>query len=148
MLPSEKQSKVDTIVNWLFDERYSEIKNRYGYFYAPGGTYNTKSIIIKLHLPNLKNVVMENSEVQGLLFKVYLMSRFNTAKKTEWYSLARMYLNQYATKTGRYKFPKIMVTDKKDKYFTDGGHMNLGESRKLKLCDEILSTYWMWLIEN
>jgi NAD(P)H-dependent FMN reductase len=64
------------------------------------------------------------------------------------YNLALMYLKQYVSETGIYKFPKTMLTDKKDKYFTYDGHMNIGEQKKSKIYDEILSTYWMWLIEK
>jgi hypothetical protein len=45
-----EQNKIESIVEWLFGDGYSNILHRYGYFYAPGGSYNAKAIIFKLHL--------------------------------------------------------------------------------------------------
>ncbi|MDE6745176.1 MAG: hypothetical protein K2J72_00915, partial [Oscillospiraceae bacterium] len=76
-------------------------------------------------------------------FTVFVLSHFKAAGKSEWFSLALQYLDQYKNKNGRYKFPTRMITEKADSYVIFGGHMNVGENKRSKLYSEIISTYWM-----
>lgn len=142
-LTKDEQQKVETIVEWFFDVEYKNIIRRYGYFYVPGGSYKTKAVIFKLHLPDFKNVAFDKSDLTSLLFNLFVLSHFKTAKSSEWFVLALNYLNQYKNENGRYNFPSHFITEKKDSYVIFGGHMNVGEVKRNKLYNEIISTYWM-----
>lgn len=147
-LSDEEQEKVEVITEWLFDEDYKRIIRRYGYFYAPGGTYNTKAVIFKLHLLDFRDMSFDKGDLASLIFTVFVLSHFKTARESEWFSLALSYLNQHKNENGRYAFPAYLITEKPDSYVIFGGHMNVGENRKSKSCNEIISTYWMEQICN
>ena len=140
---TELKDKIETIVEWIFDERYMSISRRYGYFYATGGSYNVKAIIFKMHLINFKDMLFNNSDFNSLLFTCYVLSHFDSAKKSEWFGSARLYLDNYKTPNNRYKFPSHMIAEKLDNYVINGGHMNVGENKRSKQYAEIISTYWM-----
>jgi len=143
LLTVEEKSKVEMITAWLFDAGYNGIIRRYGYFYAPGGSYNTKAVIFKLHLLDFRDMTFDKGDLAPLLFNVFVLSHFESARKSEWFSLALSYLNQYKNEAGRYNFPSHMIIEKPDSYIIFGGHMNVGENKKTKLYNEIISTYWM-----
>jgi len=124
--------KVETIVRWIFGDGYSQISNKY-YYYAPDDpSYKDKQIDHKINL---------NHNPQGLLYRCFIFSHFEEAKKTEWFSNAMKNLNGYKTDTGRYIFPKELLAEQRDGYVIGGCHMNVGESKKNKNYAEILSTY-------
>lgn len=143
-----EKTKVNAIVDWIFDERYFDYKPRIGYFYSNKDKYNAKSLIRKFHLPRPPYLNMKTSDRQSLLFNTYIMSTFNSLKSQRWVSETLIYLDAFKVDDVVYRFPKNMIIEKKDKYFTDGGHMNIGENRRQRKSDEIISTYWMWLILN
>jgi hypothetical protein len=142
-LEKENKDKIETVVKWIFDDKYMDIIGRYGYFYIPGGTYNVKAIITKMNLINFESMTFDNGDLCGLIFTCYILSHFGPAKRSEWFKSAIMYLTNYKTPNNRYIFPKHMITEKKDCYVIGGGHMNVGENKKTKQYGEIISTYWM-----
>lgn len=142
-LTAEEREKVDTIAEWLFDEDYNSIIRRYGYFYVPGGSYNTKAVIFKLHLLDFRNMTFDKGDLVSPVFNIFVLSHFSIARKSEWFSPALMYLNQHKNENERYCFPSYLITEKPDSYAIFGGHMNVGENKKSKLYSEIISTYWM-----
>ena len=109
----------------------------------PGGSYNAKAVIFKLHLPDFEKAAFDKVELGSLLFNLFILSHFETAKSSEWFCLALDYLNQYKNENGRYSFPAHFIAEKKDSYVIFGGHMNVGEIKRNKLYNEIISTYWM-----
>jgi len=139
----DEKDKAEIIAGWLFGEGYKSIIRRYGYFYAPGGSYSAKAIIFKLHLIDFSDMSFDKGDLASLLLNVFVLSHFKTARDSEWFSLALNYLNQYKNKNGRYNFPPHMITEKPDGYVIFGGHMNAGENKKNKMYNEIISTYWM-----
>lgn len=147
-LNAEEKSKVENIVEWLFDDSYSGIIRRYGYFYAPGGSYNTKAVTFKVHLLDFKDMTFDKGDLTSLLFTVFVLSHFKVARESLWFSFAITYLEQFKNEAGRYNFPSFMITEKTDSYVIFGGHMNVGENRKSKLYKEIVSTYWMERIQQ
>ena len=142
-MTKDEQQKVETIVEWFFKVEYKKIIRRYGYFYVPGGSYNAKAVIFKLHLPDFEKAAFDKVELGSLLFNLFILSHFEAAKSSEWFCLALDYLNQYKNENGRYSFPSHFITEKKDSYVIFGGHMNVGEIKRNKLYNEIISTYWM-----
>ena len=142
-LTNDEKAKAEAIVEWLFDEGYSGISRRYGYFYAPGGSYSTKAVIFKLHLPDFRCMAFDKGDLVSLVFNVFVLSHFKAARDSGWFSMALQCLDQYKNENGRFIFPPHMITEKSDSYVIFGGHMNVGENKKSKLYNEILSTYWM-----
>ena len=142
-LAVEERDKVEVITEWLFSEDYKHIIRRYGYFYLTGGTYNTKAVIFKLNLLDFSDMTFDNGDLRPLVFTVFILSHFKTARESEWFSLALSYLNHYKNESGRYVFPAHLVTEKPDSYVIFGGHMNVGENKKSRSYNEIISTYWM-----
>ena len=136
-LSDDERAKVEVIAAWLFGDGYRGIIGRYGYFYAPGGSYAAKAVIFKLYLCDF------TSDVNDLIFNLFVMSHFQAARASAWFSQALRYLCQYKNEQGRYEFPTALINEKKDGYVIFGAHMNVGEHKKSKLYKEILSTYWM-----
>jgi hypothetical protein len=148
-LDKVKKEKVDSIVAWILDAQYRMFSPRYGYFYVPGGAYNVKAIISKIHLADFNNMTINNEDLGSLIFTCFILSHFKSAKKSEWFKMAMAYLENYKTSEGRFIFPKYMIIEKPDCYVISGGHMNIGENKKSKKYNEIISTYWMErIIEN
>ena len=139
-LPQEMRDKIEVITAWIFDENYSQVNGSLCYYAADDPRYKSKAINAKVMLPSV-------TEPQ-LLYMCFILSHFDTARKSAWFTQSITYLNGYQTADGRYKFPKALLTEKKDSYVTSGGHMNVGESKRNRLYNEILSTYWMTKIKN
>lgn len=142
-LNADDKSKVETAAEWLFGDGYGDIIRNYGYFYAPGGSYNAKAVIFKPHLPDFTDITFDKGDISPLIFTVFVLSHFKTARKSLWFSLAVAYLNRFKNSAGRYSFPPHMVTEKANCYAVFGGHMNAGENKRSRLYNEIISTYWM-----
>lgn len=142
-LSDEEKAKLETIVAWLFEDGYSHIIRRYGYFHIPVGTYNTKAVIFKLHLLDFTDMSFEKGDLFSILLNMFVLSHFKAARETNWFSLALQYLQQYKTENVRYKLPPHLITEKPDSYVIFGGHMNVGENKKNRGYNEILSTYWV-----
>jgi hypothetical protein len=138
----ETKEKVETTVRWIFGEDYSQIRGLY--FYAPQDpSYKAKSIDHKIILADFDAPVIQPENMKPLLFQCYIFSHFAEARKSDWFSKAIDYLEEFKTDSGRYLFPKELITEQKDNYVHSGGHMNAGESKKNKNYAEILSTYYM-----
>lgn len=142
-LAYDDKAKVETIVQWLFEDGYNEIIRRYSCFYIPGGSYNTKAVIFKLYLLNFRDMSFDKGDLVPLVFNIFVLSHFKAARESNWVSLALCFLDQYKNETGRYKFSTHLISEKPDSYVIFGGHMNIGENKKSKALGKIISTYWM-----
>ena len=140
-LDKENKQKIETIIEWILDERYDDIINNYGYFYFPNESYNAKAILFKIYLPKLINLYKRDQ--RGLLFTCLILSYFKSSRNSKWFQSAMQYFDQFKTVDNRYFFPKHMITEKTDYYLIGGGHMNIGEDKRSKLYSEIISTYWI-----
>lgn len=127
----EDKNKIETIVEWIFDERYSEI-GRYYYYVPTDPSYKTKSINGKLWLADID---LSLPHIKGsknrFLFICFILSHFKASRKSRWFNEAIDFLYKYKTSEGHFKFPPDLI------------NMNIGESKKNKNYDEIISTYWM-----
>ena len=134
-LPQDMRDKIEVINEWIFDENYSQVNNSLCYYAADDPSYKSKAINTKIMLPDIDS--------PNILYMLFILSHFETAKKSAWFTQMMNHLDNYRTLDDRYKFPKEMLAEKKDAYVTSGGHMNVGESKRNRLYSEILSTYWM-----
>lgn len=105
-------------------------------------------MIRSFDIPNI-NALSENTMTeQSIIYKTFILSRFMVANKTPILNNMLTYLRTFKLLNGRYSFPKNLLTEKKDSYFTEGGHMNVGENKRSKTYQEVVSTFWMYLIEG
>ncbi|OQC01009.1 MAG: hypothetical protein BWX78_00594 [Firmicutes bacterium ADurb.Bin099] len=144
-LSVEMKQQADAIVDWVLDERCQKLKNGYGYFYVEDGEYNTKTIIRSLRLQTDDMFLIGSSDLQNLLLNMYIMSYFKSGIESDWFIKCSRFLNQYEDSNGIYEYPPYMLIEKKDNYFTNGGHMNPG-LEKSKMYRKILSQFWNELI--
>jgi len=137
------RDKVETTIRWLFGEGYSQINGNL-YYYAPDDPrYKAKSINSKVFLYDFDKPNPDPGEERALLFHCFILSHFQEARNSVWFSRALSHLDRFKTEAGRYIFPKTMIAEQCDVGITHGGHMNVGESKMNKTYAEIISTYWM-----
>ena len=96
-----------------------------------------------MDLQQAKDGIVEKSDLGELIFQVFILAHFKTARKSLWFQLAIDYLEIFRCKNGHYKFPATMIQEKTDCFVMKGGHMNVGENKRKKEYREIISTYWM-----
>lgn len=138
----DERQKIETIVEWIFDDKYADIPWGYYYYCPTDPKYKAKQINNKLVLANLIENPQNKGNHFGLLFICFILSHFKASRKSKWFTDAINYLEQYKTKEGRYKFPTSLITDKPDMHAW-AGHLNVGENKKTKNYHEIISTFWM-----
>lgn len=130
-LSQVEKDKAETIAAWLFGDGYREVYPRF-YYYAPlDPSYKAKAINAKMDLGGYN------------LFTCFILSHFEAARSSAWFTDNLMYYKQYKTANGRFVFPKFMIAEQKD-----GEHMNVGQLKRDKRYAEILSTYWMERISS
>lgn len=135
------EAQLSSVVDWLFDPRCQSIPLRYGYFYAPGGSYTAKAVCWKLPFPSPAEA---GSRLESaFLLAVYLLSHFNASYRHPPFSTALQVLESFALGEGQYRFPKEYLQEKKDSYWVFGCHMGMGELRSKAESLIIESTYWM-----
>ena len=136
----ESRNKIETIVEWIYDEDYSQI-GRYYYYVPTDPSYKTKSINGKLWFTDLASPHITGSKC-GLLFQCFILSHFKASRNSIWFNEAIDFLNQYKLSDGLYQFPPDLILDKPDRHAWQG-HLNAGENKKSKKYREIISTFWM-----
>lgn len=146
-LDEDQKIKVNTIISWILNEKYLEFKTRYGYIYSEDDSYKAKSLIRSFDIPDIDELINENKPAQqGIIYKTFLLSHFEGADSFPLLNNMMVYLKSFQAINGRYLFPNSLLTEKKDCYFTEGGHMNIGENKRSKIYKEVVSTFWMYLI--
>lgn len=144
-LSVEKKRQIDAVIEWILDDKYQELKNRYGYFYVEDDRYHAKSILRNLRLQRDDMLLNGKSDLQSLLLNLYIMSYFKSGIESNWFRMCTLFLEQYKDSDGIYEYPAYMLVEKKDSYFTDGGHMNSG-LKKSKMYRKVLSQFWNEMI--
>jgi hypothetical protein len=76
-----------------------------------------------------------DENIPSLLNSAYILSYFKTPQNSNWFNMTLAYLDDFKNADGIYKFPNSAIT-------------NVGENKKSKNYREILSTYWMYRINN
>ncbi len=148
-LNENQKKKIDIIISWILNEQYYELKSRYGYIYSEDDSYKAKSLLRSFDIPNNQDTLNENKTAQqSIIFKTFILSHFTVANKTPILNNMLTYLKSFRLVNGRYLFSKPLLNEKRDSYFTEGGHMNIGENKRSKMYQEVVSTFWMFLIEG
>lgn len=146
-LNEEKQNRIDNIVEWILDDRYSDINYTHYYYVPDDPRYKSKGINRKVDIADFNNIA--NKEIlHAIIFNCFIFSHFKKVQYCEWFKESLKYIEQYRTDTGRFIFPKDMIFEQKDKYVFRGGHMNVGQNKRSKNYAEIISTYWMERIKQ
>ncbi|MFX0062513.1 MAG: hypothetical protein ACFFC7_10030 [Candidatus Hermodarchaeota archaeon] len=138
-------TKIEKIIEIIFDERYQRLKEGFGYgLYSNGKVY---AIGYKIGLPGFFK--FDSSQIDGtFLLKVFLMSYLPSATKKPWFKQSIKFLEQFKTDRGTYNFPNKILKESTSGYFIKGAYMGLSENRRSKNAKELESTFWMLAIKK
>ena len=107
-LSHEEKVKAEIIVKWLFDEGYSGINHRYGFFYAHGGSFGLQNIVESFcalgygndprlskawNILNSKKTLDGKYILNGTLTKSYLPKE-RVGKPSKWVTFYAMLANK------------------------------------------------------
>ena len=137
------QHKIDTILEYILDERYQQLNRGYGLMLVPPNKYYSMGWSMHLHRYFIDTPI----DNDGIVWQMELMSHFKKARESEWFINNLEHLQSFE-KDGMYEFPVDYLQEGKNKYYVLGCHMGLGEDRKLKLSRKLESTAWMLRIMN
>jgi hypothetical protein len=147
-LNETQKKKTDTIISWILDEKYLTFKSRYGYIYSEDDSYKAKSLIRSFDIPEIDTLDESKMAQQSIIFKTFILSHFMSSRNIQIFNNMLTYLRSFRLGNRRYIFSRSLLNEKKDSYFTEGGHMNIGENKHSKVYQEVVSTFWMYLIEG
>ncbi|KKM00189.1 hypothetical protein LCGC14_1806940 [marine sediment metagenome] len=152
-----KAELIQSIIELILTEDYQNLKRGYGIVVSsPTKAY---SMGWSVHLPFFHNPdKLDLSEaslkkIRGsiaslFLQRLYLMSQFPSARKSDWFTTCLEKLESYKTVKGTYLLPKSCLIERPSGYWVLGAYMGLGENRRVKNWREIESTFWMAKIKK
>ena len=145
-IDSKLRNKIDTIIRFIFLDEFQALSESYGLcFNTQRKTYY--SLGWRPNLPCFTNFdsLMER---RTIVFYVDLMSRFNVACESPWFTRCMEHLEQYRTGNGTYCFPRDYLLNIEKSYYVNGTVMGLCENRRKKDALEIESTFRMMVIKK
>ncbi len=134
--------KIEDIIEYILDERYQRLNRGYGLMLVPPDKYY--SMGWSVHLDRFYETDNEASS-DGVVLSMELMSHFKAARRSEWFKKTLRHLETFES-NGLYRFPPAYLHEGKNKYYVLGGHMGLGENRKIRASLLLESTAWMMRI--
>lgn len=132
------QRKIDTIIEYIFDDRYQMFYSGYGLMLVPPRKYYSMGWSVHL----CRYFENETFERYGFIWQMALMSKFKKARETDWFKNNLEYLITYE-ENGIYDLPDVYLKEEKNKYYVLGFHMGFGEDKRKKLSKKLVSTAWM-----
>jgi len=143
-LNRQYKSKVNDIINYIFDEQYQNLDYGYGVVRESNGKFH--SVGWSLHLPLYNDKLSTPYFINGLIHRVILLSRLNHIKVTSWVLSMVKYLEQYRLDEFRYLLAKELLPEVKNSYFMNGRHTSLNENRRKRSGRVIESTYYVYMM--
>lgn len=137
------QHKIDTILEYIMDERYQKLYRGYGLMLVPPRIYYSMGWSVHLSRYSEDSPIGSNE----IVWQMELMSHFEKARDTAWFQNNLMHLKSFE-RDGICEFPTEYLQEARNKYYVNGCHMGLGEDRKRKLSKKIESTAWMLRIRK
>lgn len=125
--------KVNTIIEYIVDERYKEIDTGYGIL--SNGNRNYLVMGWDCKLPEIKGEI--TSEILNIL---EWLSFSNVFRESNWYKEAIELFFKYKTDRNTFIFTKESLNEKNGVWIK-GSHMSVGENRRKKNAIEIESTF-------
>ena len=133
---SEIGQRIERIIEYILDERFMNLPDS-------GYVYDTSN---KMYYA-AGNVYHACLRKDRYILYLYLLSFFESSRRSKTYMNEIESLKRYKTDNGFYVFDKNLMKEKKDTYqIYTGGHMGLGENRRSKNTLKIESTFWMMSI--
>jgi len=139
-LPLNYKYKVDEIISYIMNEKFSQVQDRYGIL-------SDKNRYWALGWDPKPSKLEETRGANPLLLKMDLLSNFTIASQTEWFSQALELTNSFVDDKGIYHYPICYLTEKNACWIL-GNHMGLGENRKKKNALKIEGTFRTLDISN
>lgn len=137
-------SKIEDIIEYILDERYQRLYRGYGLMLVPPAKYY--SMGWSVHLDRFFDTD-DGAGPDGVVLTMELMSHFKAARRSEWFKKTLVYLETFGS-NGLYSFPPVYLNEGKNKYYVLGGHMGIGENRRIKASLLLESTAWMLRISQ
>lgn len=134
----EIQKKIDTIIDYIFDDRYQQFYIGYGLMLVPPRNYYSMGWSVHL----CRYFEEETFERYGFVWQMALMAKFNKARETDWFKNNLEYLKSFED-NGVYNLPVSYLKEEKNRYYVLGFHMGLGEDKKKKISNTLVSTAWI-----
>ena len=145
-LDTEAQKKIETVVGYLFDQRYQSFPEGYGIMQASPRKYY--ALGWSVHLPGFFDDLENHRWRRSFIQRIALMSRFEAAWQHPWFREGVAFLEGFKTPQGGYLFPREYLVEKPSGYWVTGPYMGLEENRRKKITQELESTFWMMNITN
>ena len=133
--------KIETIIDYILDSRYSQLANGYGILLNGNRRYLAMGWDAKL--PQDTDDILSSLS----LHRLELMANFNNAVNHNWFQEKYKKLKQYNTQNGTFILPKTALQERKGCWVI-GRHMSLGENRRKKLSAELESTFRVLKIDK
>ena len=135
----QDRAKADTIIEYIFNEKYQEFPLGYGIM--GDGTGRTWSLGWSVHLPRYFGAPDKKNVNKSVVQMISLLINFKAARQHAWFKESMNYLESFRTEKGTYIFPSDYLEEKTNGYWVLGYHMGLEETRRRNL--EVESTFWM-----
>jgi len=138
---NDEWDKANTIIRYIFNERYQELPWGYGAMLGGNGRYYAMGWSI--HLARFKDRVMQGTPKTAIVFLLNQLTRFSAASGHPWFKDMLDNLEGFRTEKGTYLFPRDYLQDKPLGCWVLGCRLGLEENRKTNLSRELESTFWM-----
>lgn len=143
---ADTKSGIGTVMGIVLDERYQRLQPGYGLIFVPPNKYY--SMGWSVHLPRFFAEEDSRLSTGGSVWWAEAMAHFPAAVCSDWFRRILEYLDGFRTADGFWKFRAADLTEAPDKYFVGGGHMGLGENRRMRDALKLESTAWMLRISE
>lgn len=138
--------KIDAIIDYIASDAYQKLDYGYGLIKSHKSSYH--QVGWSAHLPLFTPDLSSDYFRKGLLFRMYLFSRFDNDRVKKWLNKNIIELNKYKIDHFRYCFPSTILVQEKNNYFMNGRQMGLSENRRIKETRIVESTYYMYQIQK
>lgn len=142
-LSSDYKEKIDVILTFIGQDDYQNLDYGYG-LVAHNKSFH--SMGWSVHLYGLNSLITGDYFEKGLLFRLYILSKFNHRLINTWIDKGIHDLRGYRVDDFRYCFPSKILQAQRKSYFMNGRDLGLHENRRLKQGKTIESTYYMYCI--
>lgn len=139
-LSQDYKNKIDEIVTYVMDANFQQIADGYGIL------SDKKNYWALGWDPKPTNLKKEYN-CNPLLLKMELLSNFEVAVKTEWFTQTLKEIEKYKDDNGLYHYPKNYLSEK-DSCWILGNHMSVGENRRNKKSLILEGTFRTLIIKN
>jgi hypothetical protein len=156
-LYQSKKALIQNVIKRVLTSDYQNLKDGYGIVVAsPTKAYGMGWSVNLPFFQDPNKLDFSESSLKKIgksipsffLQRLYLMSKFPSAMKNNWFITCFKKVESYKTDKGTYLLPKSCLIERPSGYWVTGAYMGLGENRRVKKWAEIESTFWMTKIKK